>query len=200
MGWFWESSEGDEPVYLGYSWLKPGTGDNANPAASNSLDVWAVVVDSPLFKSGLTQGSGGLSTLRIEAIDGKAVSNAVELGAALADKVKGDEVSIAVNGGTYLVQLDNPPPIGTEAVFRFSEPIDDSMDAGQVLVEVAEAIIDVPADIITAVGDGASAVLGAGSEVVEAQAELFGEASKGILLVGVLAAGAYFVYNRELRR
>ena len=193
--WFWESSAG-EPVYLGYSWVRNPAVGTHDPSLPNSLEVYGVFVSSPIYKAGLTAGSGGLSELRIQSIDGKAMANAVELAAYLEDKTPGDTVSLNVGGEVYLVELESPPPKGSEAELRFVE----SKDEQNVLVAVVDTVADVPASIIEATGDAASAVLDAGSDVVEAQADLIGSAAGGLVVLGLLAAGGYFIYNRELSR
>jgi hypothetical protein len=193
--WFWESSAG-EPVYLGYSWVRNPAVGTHDPSLPNSLEVYGVFVGSPIYKAGLTAGSGGLSELRIQSIDGKAMTNAVELAAYLEDKTPGDTVSLNVGGEVYLVELESPPPKGTEAELRFVEQQEDQ----SVLVALVDTVADVPAAIIEETGKAASSVLDAGADVVDAQAELVSSAAGGLVVLGLLAAGGYFIYNRELGR
>jgi len=193
--WFWESSQG-EPVYLGYSWLRPGTGDNADPNSTESLAVWAVVVGGPFYKAGLTSGSGGITALYIESMDGKELLNARELAEALEPKVPGDVVSLSVSGMPYLVTLEAPPGPDTDVDFRFIE----SQEETSVLVQLTETVAEVPIDIIEKTAAGAVDVLSGAADVVEEQTGLLGAATGTVLALGLLGAGVYFAYDRERRR
>jgi hypothetical protein len=175
MGWFTWSSDNDpeiEPVWLGYSWTRTPAASGGDPNAPGSLDVYGVFVDSPLYKAGLTSGSGGLYPLSIVSVDGTNVSTAQDLIAFWPSKKPGDQVAVVTSDGkTYLVTLESPPNADELGTLRF-------MEEGSLLGEITDSFVD----------------------AAEAATGAVGQATSTLLLFGVLAAGAYWAFDRERAR